>query len=61
MVNVIFDERKWRIRLELDNEDCPYLYYPSNIHGCRISKNGEGECTLENCPLRIPSTSKTGA
>jgi len=47
MVNVIYDKRKWHI--EIGNEDCPHLFYPANIHGCRTSKFGEGLCTLENC------------
>jgi len=56
MVNVIYDKRKWRIRLEMDNENCPHLFYPANLHGCRLSKFEEGECTLENCPYRIIET-----
>ena len=53
MVNVIKDERKWKVAIELPNEECPYLYYPNNVHGCEVSRNGEGLCTLENCPFRI--------
>ena len=51
MVNVVYDKRKWRIVIEMDNEECPYLYYPANIHGCKVL--GENaECVLENCPYR---------
>ena len=53
MVNVIYDERKWRISLDMNNEDCPYLYYPANLHCCRMSENEEEECTLENCAFVI--------
>ena len=56
MVNVIYDKRRWRI--EIGNEDCPHLFYPANIHIYRISKFGEGECRLENCPLVINKESQ---
>ena len=51
MVNVIYDEREWRI--VISNKSCPHLFYPANIHGCRLSPRQEGECKLEDCPIRI--------
>ena len=53
MVNVVYDKREWRIQLNMDNSECPHLFYPANLHGCEISKNREGECKLELCPYRV--------
>ena len=53
MVNVVYDKRIWRIRLDMDNSECPHLFFPANIHGCGISEHSEGECKLELCPNRI--------
>jgi hypothetical protein len=50
-MDIIKDEREWMIRVELKNSLCPYLYYPANYFGCELSKNREGECRLELCPL----------
>lgn len=60
MVDVIKDSRQWRIQVDLPNEDCPYLYYPANYHGCKLvpdvlHDDEKGYCTLENCKLRIAS------
>ena len=41
MVNVIYDKRKWRI--VVDNEDCPHLFYPANIHGCKLNESVRGK------------------
>lgn len=53
MVDIVYDKRVWRIRLDMDNSECPHLYYPANIHACKESKNGEGECKLELCPFYV--------
>ncbi len=58
MVNVIKDDRKWKIQVDLENTDCPYLFYPANYHGCYLvpeykHDDEKGYCTLEKCPLRI--------
>jgi len=53
MVNVIYDKRKWTIKLILDNSQCPYLFFPNSVHGCEKSINKEGECQKELCPYRI--------
>ena len=50
MVNVIKDNRSWTVTHEFKNIDCPFLYYPANYHGCKLLLQGEGRCTLENCP-----------
>lgn len=55
MVNVIKDNRRWTVLLLLSNEDCPHLYYPVNIYGCRLLPEDNCECTLENCPIKLPS------
>ena len=55
MVDVIKDSRKWMIQVNLENKDCPYLYFPANYsyHGCRIEPvNKKGFCTFENCPVK---------
>ena len=51
MVDVVYDKRIWHV--EIESDDCPFLYYPSNLHGCKLSEHGEGECRLELCPRRI--------
>ena len=51
MIEVIYDERKWRV--VVGNYDCPHLFYPINIHGCKLFGEDYKECTLENCPIRI--------
>ena len=48
MVNIIKDSRKWKVTITLDNENCPYLYYPANYHGCK-ERGVDDDCTLENC------------
>ena len=61
MPRVIKDERKWRIDLEFSNEDCPHLFYPRNIYGCKILSDREHDsvrCTLEACPHRIKASIK---
>ncbi len=50
MVNVIKDQRRWTVIHKFKNTDCPYLCYPANYHGCKLLLNGEGACTLEDCP-----------
>ena len=55
MVNVIKDERTWKIYPELENHECPFLYYPANIHGCEYDdqRHYEGkECNMDSCPIR---------
>ena len=58
MVDVIKDGRKWMIQVNVNNEDCPYLYYPANYHGCKLvpdynHDDEKGHCSWENCPLRL--------
>lgn len=57
-MNIIKDKRQWKIQVNLNNEDCPYLFYPANYHGCYLvpeiqHEDDKGMCRLENCPLRI--------
>ena len=53
MVDVIKDERNWLVNLTFIKDDCPFLRYPANYHGCYLLENGEKPCTLENCPRRV--------
>lgn len=44
------DDREWKVILELSNKDCPYLFYPVNIHGCLLKKDTDNEyCNKDNC------------
>ncbi len=56
MVNVIKPTGKWFVRVYSFNEDCPYLCFPSNYHGCkhhdRYQKDGDiKKCERSNCPI----------
>jgi len=56
VVNVIKDKREWQVQPILDNDDCPYLYYPGNIHGCKYNDPKQlygNECDMDTCPIRI--------
>jgi hypothetical protein len=53
MVYMDVDKTPWRISIEIPKEDCPYLYFPANIHGCKDPKNESGECRWSKCPYRI--------
>ncbi len=48
-MKIIEDERKWRVTITFDKEDCPYRYYPDSRIGC-TEMLSENECTVENCP-----------
>ena len=52
MVNVIKDERQWKVVHEFDNGTCPFLYYPANYHGCKLLDEQDNLSTLENCPRK---------
>ena len=53
MVTVIKDTRLWHIVYICHNEDCPYLYYPANYHGCRHPDRhiDDDYCIKEKCPI----------
>ena len=59
MVKVRKDEREWKVILSFRKDECPYVFYPINIHACRHpSLNWKPdqdfiECTLENCPAKL--------
>lgn len=53
-MNIEKDERKWKVQLVLDNEDCPYLYFPADIYGCRyLEQEGidDVRCNYDRCPF----------
>ena len=57
MVNIIKDNRKWKVEIKVENDECIFLYYPANYHGCRhpehkTDKHKEGYCTYEDCPIK---------
>ena len=54
MVNIKKDNRKWKVALTLDNDECPYLYYPANYHGCRVLGDEDNDCSMDDCPYRSP-------
>lgn len=53
MVFMNADERQWRILIEIPKDQCPFLYYPSNINGCKDPKNKSGECNWSKCQYRV--------
>jgi hypothetical protein len=56
MVNVIKDSRTWKVQPVMDNEDCPHLYYPHSIHGCRLGL--EKACWKDTCPIRVKGVAR---
>ena len=55
-MNIIKDERSWKVILIMSNKECPFLYFPRNEHACTLlrDKNLKNElCNLENCPRRM--------
>ena len=61
MVTVKIDERTWKVNFTVDKEDCPFVFYPINIHACEHpsvdNTSNYLECTLENCPFRVKEKS----
>ena len=58
-MKIIKDERKWKIYPILDKEECPYLYYPRNIHGCKYDDPKgyqDKECNYDICPIKCEYT-----
>ena len=49
MFDIIIPER------HLTSKQCPYVFYPINIHGCNHPSNRVGgdykECSLDICPF----------
>ena len=53
MVHVIKPENRWVVRPRLSNEDCPYLYYPTNIWGCKHpAREADAACWEDKCPIK---------
>lgn len=50
MPTVKKDSRKWYVSLLIENEECPYRYYPDSYIGCMELLSPNNECTPENCP-----------
>jgi hypothetical protein len=53
-MNIEKDERKWKVQLILDNEDCPYLYFPANFYGCKYGDENHSKdqrCNYDTCPF----------
>ncbi len=48
-MEIIKDHRKWEVTHTFTNENCPYLFYPLNYHGCELLPEDKNECTRENC------------
>ena len=51
MPKVTYDKRTWKISLILDNDECPYLYFPDSRHCCNYG-GGNEECDKDKCPLK---------
>ena len=59
-MKIIKDNRQWLVNVTFHNLDCPHLYYPANIHGCKLleqikgSCNANGvDCNMDNCPRLV--------
>jgi hypothetical protein len=50
---VIKDNRQWLVTLTLPNSECPYLFFPRNIHGCKLRYNimDDERCSKGNCMM----------
>lgn len=49
------DDRTWEVTLKLSNNNCPHLYFPANIHACKLLEKicaQEERCRMEICPMR---------
>ena len=61
MVTVKIDERAWKVNFTVDKENCPFVFYPINIHACNHPSVNNTmnflECTLENCPFKVKEKS----
>ncbi len=44
------DPREWEV--QIDRRECPKIYYPANIVGCKLLPDGR-KCSLEDCPLQV--------
>ncbi len=57
MVSVRKDKRDWKVILTFKKDDCPYVCYPADYHGCKHpfykDRPDIPECTLENCPTKL--------
>jgi hypothetical protein len=56
VVNVDKDNRSWMIEVLMENTECPYLFFPNSIHGCKLLRRAnmdDERCRLENCCMRI--------
>ena len=43
-------KRDWYVDLLLPKDECPFLHYPMNYHGCELLDEGQGRCEMEQCP-----------
>jgi len=52
----VIDKRRGRWRVIIDNEGCPFLYYPRSDIACSLlEKKNDDYCTESNCPLKEPT------
>lgn len=47
-------EKQWQVKLVIDKEECPFEFFGN----CTIVNFGDGKCTYEKCPRRVPRTCK---
>lgn len=42
---------EWNVELVLLNTECPHLFFPRSIHGCKLRYNimDDERCCKENC------------
>lgn len=51
MVNVIQPVEEWAIVVKMVSSECPWIYYPNNITGCKHPANINRSCGKKGCPI----------
>ena len=52
-MKIIKPKDTWTICI--NNNKCPFLYYPSNYFGCKLlpDKDGDNYCNKDKCPIEL--------
>ena len=59
-MDIVYDERQWKVRPTLDRKQCPFLYFPANLYGCLYNgKSKEEECNYDTCPIKLIESKDT--
>lgn len=55
------DDRIWEVTLKFASDKCPHLFYPANLHACKLLDNVNApniRCRLEICPMKTEKGTK---